>query len=196
MATQSRLIFVNLAVADVAAAQEFFGALGFAFDPKFTTDECACMVVSDEAYVMLLVDPYFRTFTPRPICPPDHSEVLTAISVASRDDVLSDLDGDPGFYDYLEVPAEQTIDALSKGGKQKKKDESGVRWEDDSIRIGDSVRIEPKLRVQGDVLLWTSNEHSPPSPSRCTASHPRRTSTTSTPAVRCRRSSTSTRWTS
>ena len=48
--------------------------------------------------------------------------------------------------------------SAQQGGKQKKKDESGVRWEDDSIRIGNSVRIEPKLRVQGDVLLWTSNE--------------------------------------
>jgi phosphate-selective porin len=48
--------------------------------------------------------------------------------------------------------------SAQQGGKQKKKDESGVRWDDDSIRIGDSVRIEPKLRVQGDVLLWTSNE--------------------------------------
>lgn len=41
-------------------------------------------------------------------------------------------------------------------GNQKEKDESGVRWDDDSIRFGDSVRIEPKFRVQGDVLLWTS----------------------------------------
>ncbi len=31
---------------------------------------------------------------------------------------------------------------------------TGTRWEDDSIRFGDSVRIEPKVRVQGDLLLW------------------------------------------
>ena len=31
---------------------------------------------------------------------------------------------------------------------------TGTRWENDSIRFGDSVRIEPKVRVQGDLLLW------------------------------------------
>jgi phosphate-selective porin len=48
--------------------------------------------------------------------------------------------------------------AQQPAGKQKGKDESGVRWDNDSIRFGDSVRIEPKFRVQGDVLLWTSVE--------------------------------------
>ena len=32
--------------------------------------------------------------------------------------------------------------------------QSGVRWEDDSIRIGDSVRLEPRVRAQADFLLW------------------------------------------
>lgn len=88
MATsQGHKIFINMPVRDLKKSTEFFAALGFSFNPQFSDDNAACMVVSDEAYVMLLVDPYFRTFTPRPICPPDHSEVLTAISVASRDDV-------------------------------------------------------------------------------------------------------------
>jgi phosphate-selective porin len=49
----------------------------------------------------------------------------------------------------LSVPAS----AQQSDGKQK--DESGVRWDDGSIRFGDSVRIDPKVRLQGDVLLWT-----------------------------------------
>lgn len=32
--------------------------------------------------------------------------------------------------------------------------QSGVRWDEGSIYFGDSVRIDPKVRVQGDVLLW------------------------------------------
>jgi phosphate-selective porin len=32
--------------------------------------------------------------------------------------------------------------------------QTGVQWDDGSIRVGDSVRIDPKVRVQGDVLLW------------------------------------------
>jgi hypothetical protein len=35
---------------------------------------------------------------------------------------------------------------------------SGVRWEDDSIRVGDSVRIEPRVRVQADFWLWNNQE--------------------------------------
>jgi predicted lactoylglutathione lyase len=88
MATQSRLIFVNLDVADVAAAQEFFGALGFAFDPKFTTDECACMVVSDQAYVMLLAQERFAEFTSKPIADSASStEAILCVSAESREGV-------------------------------------------------------------------------------------------------------------
>lgn len=32
--------------------------------------------------------------------------------------------------------------------------QSGVQWDDGSIRVGESVRIDPKVRVQADVLLW------------------------------------------
>jgi phosphate-selective porin len=39
-------------------------------------------------------------------------------------------------------------------GANNQKGQSGVRWDEDSIRFGDSVRIEPRVRVQGDVLLW------------------------------------------
>jgi phosphate-selective porin len=41
--------------------------------------------------------------------------------------------------------------AQSKTGQQA---QSGVTWDEGSIRFGDSVRIDPKVRVQGDVLLW------------------------------------------
>jgi phosphate-selective porin O/P len=43
------------------------------------------------------------------------------------------------------------VSAQQKGTQ---KGQSGVQWDDGSIRFGDSVRIDPKVRVQGDVLLW------------------------------------------
>jgi hypothetical protein len=48
------------------------------------------------------------------------------------------------------IPAEaqRQKPAASQNGQ------SGARWDDDSIRFGDSVRLEPKVRVQGDLLLW------------------------------------------
>jgi hypothetical protein len=47
-----------------------------------------------------------------------------------------------------------SVPASAQPAAGRQKDPSGVRWDDDSIRFGDSVRIEPKVRVQGDVLLW------------------------------------------
>src|SRR5688572_10062471 len=48
------------------------------------------------------------------------------------------------------------IPAFAQQGKPP--DPSGVRWEDDSIRFGDSVRIEPRVRVQADFWLWNNQE--------------------------------------
>jgi hypothetical protein len=90
MATQSRLIFVNLPVADLAASKAFFGALGFSFDEKFTDDSCACMVVSEQAYVMLLDRARFADFTGKPVADARTStEAILCLSAASREEVDS-----------------------------------------------------------------------------------------------------------
>ena len=64
---QSRLLFVNVPVRDLPASKAFFGTLGFAFDERFTDESCACMVVSEQAYVMLLVELRFADFTTKPV---------------------------------------------------------------------------------------------------------------------------------
>lgn len=84
----SRLIFVNLAVADLQRSMAFFSSLGFQFNPQFTDDKAACMIVSDKASVMLLAEPFFRTFTRREPCDTaTHSEGLFALSCHSRAEV-------------------------------------------------------------------------------------------------------------
>lgn len=81
----ARKIFVNLAVRDLGRAKDFFGKLGFAFNPQFTDEKAACMIVSDEAYVMLLTEAFFRTFTRREPCDTStHTEGLFALSCNSR----------------------------------------------------------------------------------------------------------------
>ena len=81
----SRQIYVNLAVEDLDRSVEFFTRLGFTFDPRFTDETATCMVVSDEAFVMLLSEPYFKTFTPKQICDTSkQSEGLFALSCDSR----------------------------------------------------------------------------------------------------------------
>src|SRR4029077_19848639 len=61
----SRKLFVNVSVRDLKKSMDFFSTLGFTFNPQFTDDKAACMVVSEEAYFMLLSEPFFRTFTKR-----------------------------------------------------------------------------------------------------------------------------------
>jgi predicted lactoylglutathione lyase len=86
--TPSRKMFVNLAVADLKRAKEFFSALGFEFDPRFTDDNAACMIVSDEAFVMLLAEPFFKTFTRREPCDTTrYTEGLFALACGSREEV-------------------------------------------------------------------------------------------------------------
>jgi uncharacterized protein len=89
MATStSRKIFVNLAVKDLDASVEFFTKLGFAFDPRFTDDQGTCMIVSDEAFVMLLVENRFQDFTKKAIADSTtQTEAILALSAESREQV-------------------------------------------------------------------------------------------------------------
>ena len=85
MAQPARKMFVNLAVADVQKSIDFFTTLGFGFNRQFTDDKAACMVISDEAFVMLLGAPFFKTFTRREIADTSrHTEVLLAVSCDSK----------------------------------------------------------------------------------------------------------------
>jgi uncharacterized protein len=61
-------IFVNLPVRDLKKSIEFFTKLGFSFNPQFTDDNATCMVLSEEAYVMLLTEARFKDFAKRPLC--------------------------------------------------------------------------------------------------------------------------------
>ena len=84
----STKIFVNLPVKDLKKSMRFFEAIGFRNNPQFTDDTAACMVVSDDIYVMILTEPKFRSFTPKKIADATTStEVLTALSRESRADV-------------------------------------------------------------------------------------------------------------
>ena len=83
-------IFVNLAVDDLPRSKAFFNALGFTFNPKFTNDQGACMVVGDNIYAMLLAKDFFKTFTSKQLCDPSRStEVLVCLSCESRAEVDS-----------------------------------------------------------------------------------------------------------
>lgn len=84
----ARKIFVNLPIRDMQRSQAFFRALGFEFNPQFTNEQGACMVVGEDIFVMLLVEPFFRTFTKKPVADAREStEVLVCLSCDSREEV-------------------------------------------------------------------------------------------------------------
>lgn len=84
----SRLLFLNLPVRDLDASVAFFSKLGFAFDPKFTDESATCMIVSEQAYVMLLVEPRFADFTTKPTADArTTTEALICVSAESREAV-------------------------------------------------------------------------------------------------------------
>ena len=96
-----RMIFVNLPVKDLVKSKEFFSALGFSYNPNFTTDDAACMIVEENIYVMLLTHAHFQQFIEGDIADTSKGkEVLTCLSAGSRGEV----------DDYLKK-------ALAAGGK-------------------------------------------------------------------------------
>ena len=81
-------IFINLPVADLEASKAFFGKLGFTFNPQFTDETAAAMVIDENIFSMLLTHEKFRQFTPKTIADArTTSEVLIAISRDSREAV-------------------------------------------------------------------------------------------------------------
>ncbi len=85
-----RKLFVNLAVEDLDRSVEFFTALGFSFDPRFTDQNATCMLIGEDAYAMLLTKPRFADFTTKDTCN-SHSltEAILAITADSREEVDS-----------------------------------------------------------------------------------------------------------
>jgi uncharacterized protein len=78
-------MFVNLPVKDLAKSKAFFEKLGFAFNPKFTDETAASMVISEDNYAMLLTHEKFKQFTRKSIADATKTtEVLVALSMESR----------------------------------------------------------------------------------------------------------------
>lgn len=81
-------IFVNLPIKDVARSRAFFASLGYTFNEQFSNDQAFCMVAGENLFVMMLVEPFFQTFTKKPITDAfKGTEVLTCLSCSSRAEI-------------------------------------------------------------------------------------------------------------
>ena len=135
----SRMIFVNLPVADLDRSKAFYEALGFRNEPKFTNEAAAAMVLSDTIVVMLLTKPFYSTFTSKPIADAcETSEVLLCISCES-----------PAEVDSI------TEAAAANGGKadMRPKQDMGVMYgrnfEDPDGHIWEPMWMDPEVAEKG-----------------------------------------------
>ena len=81
----AKQMFLNLPVKDLDKTVEFFTALGFKFNPDFTDENATCMIVNDDAFVMLLAENYFKSFTSKQVADAGSTaEAIMAFSVDSR----------------------------------------------------------------------------------------------------------------
>ena len=88
MGVKTDKIFVNLPVKDLKKSIDFFTKIGFEFNTQFTNENATCMVISDNIFVMLLVEDYFKTFTKKEISDATKStEVIVALSAESKEKV-------------------------------------------------------------------------------------------------------------
>lgn len=86
--TKTRKLFVNIPIRNLERSVDFFTKLGFTFNKEYSDERSTCMIVSDEAYFMLLVDDRFKDFTTKQICDTGtHQEALFALSTSSRAEV-------------------------------------------------------------------------------------------------------------
>lgn len=84
----SRMLFVNLAVADRNASAAFYEGLGFELNAQFSSDTTACIVVSDQASILIHEPARFSDFTKKPIADSAAStEAILAFSAANREEV-------------------------------------------------------------------------------------------------------------
>jgi predicted lactoylglutathione lyase len=81
----STKIFVNLPVKDLGTSRDFFTKLGFSFNEQFCDENAACLVISDDIFAMLLVEPFFKTFTKKDIVDATKgTEAILCLGVESR----------------------------------------------------------------------------------------------------------------
>ena len=85
----NKQIFINLPVKDLDKSKAFFTALGYSFNPQFTDQNAACMIIAEDSiYAMLLVEDFFKTFTAKKIANAHEvTEALICLSCDSREEV-------------------------------------------------------------------------------------------------------------
>ncbi len=119
-------IFINLPVADLQKSMEFYTAIGFTINAQFTGNTAACMVLSEEIYVMLLTHEKFSEFINKKIADTKTTaSVINCFSVESAE-AVNDF-----MVKALNAGATEPREAIDYGFMQQRsmEDLDGHLWE-------------------------------------------------------------------
>ena len=85
----NKQIILNLPVKDLDKSRVFFSALGFTFNPKFSSDNSAFMsIVGDTIQAMLTTEGFFQSLIDKPLAQAkEANEVVICLSCESREEV-------------------------------------------------------------------------------------------------------------
>jgi predicted lactoylglutathione lyase len=139
----SRQLFVNLPVKNLNKSIEFFTKLGFTFNPQFTDENATCMIINENCFVMLLVEPFFKTFITKEICDTSSStEALLSFNVADRAAVDSTVET------AIQAGANIKKDAMDLGFMYQRsfEDLDGHHWE---VFYMDMSQAPPEMQNAG-----------------------------------------------
>lgn len=87
----NKQVIFSLAVKDLEKSKAFFSALGFSFNPQFSSDKSALMnIVEGTIHAMLLTEPFFQSFIDKPLAQAKEvNEVVIGLSCESREELDS-----------------------------------------------------------------------------------------------------------
>ena len=80
-------IYLNMPIKDLKRSVEFFTALGFQFNPQFSSEDSTCMIVGENIFAMLCEENKFKGFLSKPIADPASTEIILSLQCESRDQV-------------------------------------------------------------------------------------------------------------
>jgi predicted lactoylglutathione lyase len=84
-------IIINLPVKDLDKSKTFFSALGYSFNPQFSGENAAMMVIADGSIsAMLTTESFFKTLIDKPLAQAkEANEVVICLSCESREELDS-----------------------------------------------------------------------------------------------------------
>lgn len=81
-------LYINVPVQDLVKSRQFYQKLGFSINEQFSDETAACVVFSENIYVMILTHEKFQMFTPKTISNAhETTEMMNALSYESKEAV-------------------------------------------------------------------------------------------------------------